>query len=75
MPKPKQRKKWKQDLSHLEKLPGTHILPRAPSSIENDSKKQQSPEKTRMKEFMLLDDKRELYLSEVEKIKREFRFR
>jgi len=36
-------------------------------------KKRQSPEKTRMKEFMLLEDKRELYLDEVARIKREFR--
>ena len=27
VPKPKARKKWKQDISHLEKLPGTHITP------------------------------------------------
>ena len=37
----------------------------------NHPKKKQSPEKTRMKEFQLLEDKRGLYLSEVDKIKRE----
>ena len=50
VPKPKQRKQWKQDLSHLKQLPGTHILPAAPSKAD-DPKKKQSPEKTRMKEF------------------------
>ena len=50
VPKPKQRKKWKQDISHLEQLPGTHILPRAPSKLAEE-KAHQSPEKTRQKEF------------------------
>jgi len=54
----------------LKQLPGTHILPAAPSKAD-DPKKKQSPEKTRMKEFQLLEDKRGLYLSEVDKIKRE----
>mmetsp|Transcript_24637 Transcript_24637/g.32972 ORF Transcript_24637/g.32972 Transcript_24637/m.32972 type:complete len:165 (+) Transcript_24637:459-953(+) len=39
VPKPKPRKQWKQDLSHLDKLPGTHILPRAPSTQEMEPKK------------------------------------
>ena len=73
VPKPKQRKQWKQDISHLEKLPGTHILPRAPSKTAAAEAKHQSPEKTRQKEFLLLEEKRDLYVSEVERIKREFR--
>lgn len=72
VPKPKPRKQWKQDLSNMQQLPGTHILPRAPSKL-SDKKVTQSPEKTRMKEFQLLEDKRDLYLSEVDKIKRELK--
>ena len=73
VPKPTQRKKWKQDISHLQKIPGTHIVPQPHSDDIETDKKRQSPEKSLMKEFRLLEDKRELYISEVDKIKREFR--
>ena len=54
VPKPKRREIPKQDISYIEKLPGTHILP----PIEEF--KHQSAEKTNKNRFDLLEQKREL---------------
>ena len=47
--------------------------PPEPNNQQAPDKKRQSPEKTLMKEFRLLEDKRELYCNEVDRIKKEFR--
>ena len=66
-------------------MPGAAAIPKAtPKPNNNDDnnntnsnsplvkKTYQSPEKTRQKEYQLLEEKRDLYISEVERIKREF---
>jgi|688.fasta_scaffold1484280_1 hypothetical protein len=54
VPKPKIRSLPKQEISSIEKLPGTHILP----PIQEF--KNQSAEKTNKNRFDLLEQKREL---------------
>ena len=67
-------------------MPGAAAIPKAtvkPNNNEENNKNTsansppvkktyQSPEKTRQKEYQLLEEKRDLYISEVERIKREF---
>ena len=66
-------------------MPGAAALPKAIAKPNNYNKEEttrnravtakknyQSPEKTRQKEYQLLEEKRDLYVNEVERIKREF---
>ena len=86
VPIPKQRKKWKQDLSQMKQMPGAAAIPTVTPKPNNNEDKNntstnspqvkktyQSPEKTRQKEYQFLEEKRDLYISEVERIKREFK--
>lgn len=88
VPKPKQHVPAKQDISHLQKVPGTYPLPdQTPSRFSSNNPKmsramsrqslnikEQSKEKTRFNEYRLLEDKRELLVTEVDRIKREMGF-
>ena len=61
----------KQDISHISTIPGSQVLP-APKLKD---KVKASPEKARKNEFDMLEQKRDLYVSQVDKIKREFGMR
>ena len=71
VPKPKQKSLIKQDVSHISTLPGSLVTPAA----KIKDKVKASPEKARKNEFDMLEQKRDLYVSQVDKIKQEFGMR
>ena len=68
VPKPKKPEPVKHDISHIAVLPGTMVSKDSPKKEE---KKSMSPEKIRKNEYDMLEQKRDLYVDQVGRIKRE----